>query len=43
MEEGNEIVRDDYKYNQVGLEYYEQALIDKWVCVFHNNPINEND
>jgi hypothetical protein len=43
VEEGYVIVRDDYEFNQDGFENYEQALIDKWVCVIHIYPRNEND
>jgi len=39
-EESYEITRKDYMENKVGLQYYEQALIDKFVCVFHTYPID---
>jgi hypothetical protein len=33
--------RDDYTGEDDGLEYFEQALIDKEVCVFHCYPVHD--
>lgn len=41
-EECYEIKRSDYFNKPQGLNYFEQALIDKWVLVFHTYPIEEN-
>jgi hypothetical protein len=33
--------RNDYTDDDDGLEYFEQALIDKEVCVFHCYPVHD--
>lgn len=33
--------RDAYTGDDDGLEYYEQALIDRVVCVFHTYPLED--
>lgn len=38
IDEAYEINGQDYKTNANGLEFYEQAMIDKWVLVFHTYP-----
>ena len=38
MEDGYIIDRADYNYKKEGLQYFEEALIDKWVLVFHTYP-----
>jgi hypothetical protein len=38
LEEVTEISRDDYAEGDVGLQYYEQAEIDREVLVFHRYP-----
>lgn len=37
------ITRDDYDDDSPGLPYFEQALIDKEVFVFHCCPVDEDE
>jgi hypothetical protein len=39
--ESNIVERADYADNPTGLEYFEQALVDKEVFVFHEYPLDE--
>ena len=39
-EEAYEIQRSDYLENSNGLNYFDQALVDKLVLVFHTYPIH---
>jgi len=41
LRQAEETTRDDYTDDHEGLEYFEQALIDKEVCVFHCYPIED--
>jgi hypothetical protein len=40
-DEAHAVDRDYYANNPDGLQYFEQALIDKEVLVFHTFPIDE--
>jgi len=39
MDEAYEIKEEYYTEDSSGLEFYKQALIDKWVLVFHTYPM----
>lgn len=41
LEEAFTVTREDYSEDPNGLEYYEQALIDKQVFLIHTYPIEE--
>ncbi|RIJ42485.1 hypothetical protein [Pontibacter oryzae] len=43
LDEAYTITREDYLEDKNGLEYYEQALIDKQVYVFHTYPVKEKE
>ena len=38
-EDAYEIKKENYSNNSAGLEFYKQALIDKWVLRFHTYPV----
>jgi hypothetical protein len=42
LEECREVIRSDYSNNQDGLVYFDQAVSDKEVLVFHRYPMDDN-